>query len=78
MDVAKQTHYTKDKIQVIEFCEVNQVKWCAANVIKYIMRYEAKNGLEDLLKAETYLKTLIQYKKTGIFITPDKLESKQK
>ena len=29
-----------------------------ANVIKYIVRFEEKNGLEDLDKAETYLDRL--------------------
>ncbi len=30
-----------------------------ANIIKYIMRYRGKNGLEDLKKARTYLEELI-------------------
>lgn len=30
-----------------------------ANIIKYIMRYRGKNGLEDLKKARTYLNELI-------------------
>lgn len=32
---------------------------CAANVIKYICRWNHKNGLEDLRKAEWYLNYLI-------------------
>lgn len=31
-----------------------------ANVIKYIMRYRGKNGLEDLKKARTYLDEIIE------------------
>ena len=34
----------------------------AGNVIKYISRYGKKNGLEDLRKAEWYLKKLIRTK----------------
>ena len=31
-----------------------------ANVIKYLWRYEEKNGLEDVKKAEWYIKHLIK------------------
>lgn len=31
------------------------------NIIKYITRYRGKNGLEDLLKADTYLNRLIEF-----------------
>ena len=34
-----------------------------ANIYKYIFRAEKKNGVEDLLKAEFYLKRLIKLKK---------------
>lgn len=30
------------------------------NIIKYITRYQGKNGIEDLKKAETYLQELIR------------------
>ena len=33
---------------------------CVANVIKYLWRYEAKNGLEDVKKAQWYLNKLIK------------------
>jgi hypothetical protein len=33
---------------------------CMGNVIKYITRWNKKNGLEDLLKARTYLNWLIK------------------
>ena len=31
---------------------------CTANVIKYLWRYEEKNGLEDIHKAQWYLNRL--------------------
>lgn len=31
---------------------------CVANVVKYLWRYNAKNGLEDVLKAKWYLDRL--------------------
>lgn len=34
--------------------------FCVGNVIKYVSRYKKKNGLEDLKKAEWYLKRLIR------------------
>ena len=34
---------------------------CTANVIKYLWRYEAKNGLEDVRKAQWYINKLIDY-----------------
>lgn len=33
---------------------------CVANVIKYLWRYEEKNGLEDVNKAQWYINRLIQ------------------
>lgn len=33
---------------------------CTANVIKYICRWKKKNGLQDLEKAEWYLKKLME------------------
>ena len=32
---------------------------CAGNAIKYLSRWKDKNGIEDLKKAEWYLKKLI-------------------
>lgn len=34
--------------------------FCAGNVIKYVGRYRAKNGLDDLQKARWYLDRLIE------------------
>ena len=34
--------------------------YCVGNIIKYIWRYKHKNGLEDLRKAEHYLKWLME------------------
>lgn len=32
---------------------------CVANVIKYLWRYEMKNGVEDIKKAQWYLNRLV-------------------
>lgn len=34
---------------------------CAGNVLKYICRWKAKNGLQDLKKAQWYLNRLIEH-----------------
>lgn len=34
---------------------------CTSNVLKYICRWKKKNGIEDLKKAEWYLKRLIEH-----------------
>lgn len=34
--------------------------YCWGNIIKYLLRFQKKNGVEDLLKAEKYLKMLIE------------------
>lgn len=34
---------------------------CTGNVIKYICRWKKKNGVQDLKKAEWYLKRLIRH-----------------
>lgn len=38
---------------------------CTSNVLKYICRWKKKNGLEDLKKAEWYLKRLIEHIKSS-------------
>lgn len=51
-------HYPK-KVDVITFCQTNSIGFSEGNVIKYVVRYKHKNGLEDLLKAQEYLNRLI-------------------
>lgn len=53
------THY-KGPVQPIDLIETFGLSFSAGNVIKYICRYRAKGGLEDLEKARWYLDRLIQ------------------
>lgn len=64
-NVAQQPHYTKWKIQPITFIAANQLNFCQGNIIKYVMRYKDKNGLEDLKKARQYINYLIEEIETG-------------
>lgn len=52
-------HYNSE-IDVITFCEANNLGFSEGNVIKYVVRYKEKNGLEDLYKAQEYLNRLIE------------------
>lgn len=54
------SHYKEYQIQPLEFIYKNKIPFIEANIIKYILRHRMKNGLEDLRKAEHYLKILMQ------------------
>lgn len=66
-DAINPSHYKQGKVECIDALEsatVNKTGLeavCVANVIKYLWRYEAKNGLEDVRKAQWYLTKLIDY-----------------
>lgn len=58
-------HYKNQKIQPIDFLKDSMPReqymgFLRGNIIKYISRYDKKNGVEDLEKAETYLHWLIE------------------
>ncbi|HGV0794604.1 TPA: DUF3310 domain-containing protein [Escherichia coli] len=59
------SHYTQGGIECIDAITAATVgktgieAVCVANVIKYLWRYEEKNGLEDVKKARWYLERLI-------------------
>ena len=65
-DNIKPNHYNKGKKDLIEMwyqtMPLEQFRGAMkSNVIKYTMRYENKNQLEDLNKALEYLKRLKEY-----------------
>ena len=53
-------HYSKMKIQPVDFITENGLGYIEGNIIKYVCRYKDKNGLEDLKKAQHYLQMLIE------------------
>lgn len=65
IDLSQQKHYTQWKMQPITFIVANDLDFCQGNVIKYVMRYKEKNGLEDLKKAKVYIDYLIQKLEKG-------------
>ena len=71
--VQKPIHYNSGKIETIDYIQdvTSQITdgfegACVANVIKYVSRYNKKNGLEDLKKAQWYLNRVIDYKRNPI------------
>jgi hypothetical protein len=63
--VDKPAHYNQGKVECIDAIEAATINKkgieavCTANVIKYVWRYETKNGLEDVKKARFYLQKII-------------------
>lgn len=59
------SHYTQGGIECIDAIKAATVgksgieAVCVANVVKYLWRYEEKNGVEDVKKARWYLERLI-------------------
>lgn len=53
-------HYRDQKLQPIEYILANGLGFCEGNVVKYVTRYKAKGGVEDLKKARHYLDFLIE------------------
>lgn len=67
-DAVNPNHYRTGKIECIEALESATVgktgieAVCTANIIKYLWRYENKNGVEDIKKAQWYLNKLLSVK----------------
>jgi len=54
-------HYARFKIEPIRFSIENNLNNFQFNIIKYILRHDAKNGIEDLKKARRYLEMFIKF-----------------
>ena len=53
-------HYSKHKIQPYTFIQSNGLSFFQGNVIKYVVRYKDKNGIEDLKKIIHYCELEIE------------------
>ena len=51
-------HYSKYKIQPVEAMEKLNLDFVRGNILKYLVRYKDKNGVEDLKKAFHYTQIL--------------------
>lgn len=65
------SHYTQGGIECIDAIKAATVSKtgieavCTANAIKYLWRYEEKNGIEDVKKAKWYIDRLIKELENG-------------
>ena len=56
-------HYTDMKIQPFQFSMANNLDPMQHTIVKYVTRFRAKNGLQDLEKAKQTIDLLIAYEK---------------
>ena len=63
-NVNSPNHYNQGGIECIEAIKASlgddYKHYCKGNVMKYLWRYEHKNGLEDLKKAQWYLNSMVE------------------
>ncbi len=57
--ISSPAHYARFAIQPIDFIEANGLDFLQASVLKYLVRFPFKNGVEDLHKARYMLNRLI-------------------
>lgn len=61
-DPIQPSHYAFDEgvIECIDYIDSHSFDFVEGNIIKYVTRYQYKNGTEDLKKARWYLDRLIK------------------
>jgi len=61
-EVTNPKHYDRVGfgIQPLDYITANELDFLEGNIIKYVSRYPHKGGVNDLLKARTYLEKLIE------------------
>jgi len=59
------SHYNESGIECIEAIRATLGSefpaYCKGNVMKYLWRYQYKNGIEDIKKAQVYLNWMVEY-----------------
>jgi hypothetical protein len=58
--VLRPQHYLQYFIEPFTFLMLNNVPFAEGNIIKYVMRWRAKNGIQDLQKARRIIDMLIE------------------
>lgn len=53
-------HYKDLVIQPVHYIHANNLNFIEGSVVKYVTRWRAKNGVEDLRKARHFLDMLIE------------------
>ena len=57
--VFRPNHYARYAIEPITFIVSNNLPFAVGNVVKYALRYDAKNGIEDCRKGIRYFEIII-------------------
>ncbi|RKC16336.1 hypothetical protein JU72_03036 [Listeria monocytogenes] len=63
-NVNNPAHYTAGGIETLDYIKAkvsDYPSYAVGNILKYVSRYEHKNGIEDLKKAQFYLNDLIEW-----------------
>lgn len=59
-DINAPSYYTSGGIETWDFIIAKELNFLEGNIIKYVVRWKEKNGIEDLKKARVYLDKLIE------------------
>lgn len=54
------SHYKDMPVQPWDYIVSNKLGYLEGNIVKYVTRWQSKNGIEDLRKARHYLDKLIE------------------
>jgi len=57
------THYTKKKIQPVEYIHANEMDYMDGAIVKYISRWRDKGGIKDLRKIKQFVDLIIKLNK---------------
>ena len=60
MNTISPDYYQKGNIEVTDFILDQSMSFLEGNIVKYLVRYREKYGIEDLRKARWYLEKLIE------------------
>lgn len=64
-------HYQEMKIDVIDFCHINNIPFNEGSAIKYLCRWRKKNGVEDLKKARNFIDRIIEKEEANLYLDKD-------
>lgn len=68
------SHYSQYLIEPTDFITRNEIPFCHANILKYLLRYRAKGGLADLEKARHYVKLAVTREPHTLGVTEHGIE----
>lgn len=63
-------HYKSDPIEHWTYVMENNIPYMEAQIIRYVVRWRKKNGMQDLEKAKHYLEKLIEFESGKVKQSP--------